>query len=190
MVGGVVSGDPDAFELFVRQYEGRIRQFVRNGGVPASDVPDVAQDILIEALRQISLGQFEHRSNVATWMRRVAHGRIVDYWRSRGRRGRDRTSSLETADLTTAHFSTPAAQEARLLVAQALATMPPRHRIAITAHCRAGVRVETLAQLFGLSVQRTRNIITEAKAMFRTKVCGGEKTMEPGRLESKNDDRD
>jgi DNA-directed RNA polymerase specialized sigma24 family protein len=59
--------------------------------------------------------------------------------------------------------------------------MPPRHRLAIAAHFRGGVSVEDLASSFGLSVARTRNIITEAKDMFRNRVCGGPDKSRPSR---------
>lgn len=182
MVGAVVAGDSDAVGLFVCEYTGRIQRAVREAGVPSSDFEDVAQDILIEALRQLSLNRFQYRSSLRTWVRHVTEGRIADYWRARGRRGRDKTVPLESIDASTPNFLTPAAQEARLLVQEALAAMPVRHRLAITAHFRAGMPVDELARVFSLSVPRTRNIITEAKTMFRRAVRGVGKTRGSRRL--------
>lgn len=115
-------------------------------------------------------------------MRRIAEGRIVDYWRATGRRGRQKTVPFEALDPSTPNFLGAPAQEARLLAEEALAAMPVRHRLAVTAHCRAGMPVDELARLFGLSVQRTRNIITEAKNMFQCHIRGIGKIRRPRRL--------
>lgn len=175
LVEGLGTGDSAAAEAFVRQFEPRIRRAVREANVPAADVPDLTQDILIEAVRQITAGQFQHRATLLTWLRHLTRGRVADYWRAASRRGLGKHVPVERAALTERSFLTPAAQEARLLAEQALGSMPVRHRIAITAHCRGGVPIDELARLFGLSVQRTRGIVTEAKRLFRSAICG-EKT--------------
>jgi len=187
LIGGVGAGDPHAMELFVRQHERSILRVVRDAGVPAADIHDVSQEILLEVLRQLSAGQFEGRSSVRTWLKHVAHGRIVDYWRGRGRRALGHAVSLDAVESADFNFSTPAAQETRLLAEEALATMPVRHRVAITAHCRGGMSVEELARLFGLSEKRTRNLITEAKAMFRSHVCGHGKMGVRRRLDQRDE---
>ena len=69
-----------------------------------------------------------------------------------------------------------------MLVQEALETMPLRHRLAITAHCRGNMPIDELARVFGLSADRTRGIVTEAKAMFRQLVCAREKNAQTERL--------
>lgn len=183
LINAIVAGDANATELFVRDNEPRIRRAVRDAGVPSADAPDVVQDIIIEAVRQLSRGQFAQRASLRTWIRTIAEGRIVDYRRAAGRRGSRETVSLEAVEVHVNSFASPAEQEIRLLVEDALDAMPVRHRIALVAHCRAGMPVEELARLFGLSVKRTRNIVTEAGKMFRSEVLGLGKTPGERRLQ-------
>ena len=171
IVGGLNAGDANAAEEFVRTYGREVTRAVRNGGVPRADVPDVAQEVMIEAIRQLSHGGFQHRSSIRTWLQHIVRGRIADYWRWTGRRGRGRHLPIEDAEPVPDFFA-PAAQGIRLLVEQTLASMPARHRVALVAHCRGRVPVEELARTLGLSVSRTRNVITEAKGLFRDGVCG------------------
>jgi DNA-directed RNA polymerase specialized sigma24 family protein len=92
--------------------------------------------------------------------------------------------SLETTDHRRNEFATDAPQEVLLLTEEALLALPPRHRLAIVAHCRGNVPIEDLARLFGLSIARTRGIVTEAKRWFRELVCGPEKIPHTRRLKS------
>lgn len=183
IVIGLVNGDADLTTIFVQRYEPRVRRAVIDAGVPATDADDVTQEILIEAIRQLSRGAFQHRSSLRTWMRHVTEGRIVDYWRASSRRGRGKTVPFEELPTSTSSLLAPPGQDARILAEEALTSMPPRHRIALVAHFRAGVNVEDLAKLLGVSVERTRGILTEAKALFRKGVCGREETRAPKRLD-------
>jgi RNA polymerase sigma factor (sigma-70 family) len=182
IVSGVIAGDNSATEAFVREYEPRIKRAVREARIPAADAQDVVQDVLIEAIRQLSAGKFEERAALGTWLRRIISGRVVDYWRREGRRGLGKRVPIESLATGGEEFMTPASQDATLLVEDALEAMPIRHRLAITAHCRGQVPVEDLARLFGVSVDRTRGIVTEAKAMFREHVLGSSKRPRPQRL--------
>ena len=182
IIGRVMLGDAQAVEMLVRQFGPRIRRAVQEARVPPIDIDDVVQDVTVEAVRQLSAGRFEQKASLRTWLRHITHGRIVDYWRAAARRGLGKVVSLEAVDGRLPEFLTEASQEALLLTEEALATMPPRHQLAIRAHCREGLPIGDLARLFGLSVDRTRGIVTEAKRMFRRHVRGNEKRPVPRRL--------
>jgi RNA polymerase sigma factor (sigma-70 family) len=182
LVAALAIGDAEATASFVGTFEVRIRHAVQAAGVPQADVPDLTQDILIEALRQLGGPQFKLRSKLGNWVAIVTKGRIVDYRRKSASRGAGKHIPLDMMEPSAASFATPAAQEARLLAHQARDLMPLRHRMALMAHFRQGISVEELAQAFGLSTKRTRTILTEAKAMFRELLQPGEKSPSGRRL--------
>ena len=126
----------------------------------------------MEILRQLAAGRFRSPGALRTWLGRIAHGRIIDYWRSRRRRPLGHAVSLEALQSNAPRLLTPASQEARLMAEDALAAMPVRQRFLIAAHYRGDVPVPELARMLGLSEKRTRNLITEAKRLFRAYVTG------------------
>lgn len=183
IVRGVVDGEPGAAEAFVRECQPGVEQTVRASRVPPADAPDVVQDALIEALRQLSRGRFEQRSSLRTWVARIARGKAIDYWRASGRRGLGRLVPLDAVDTGVGRFGTQAAQEARLLVEGALRAMPARLNLVLRLRYREGMAVEEVARRLGLSESRTRNLVTEAQRALREHVCGRGKATVRRRLE-------
>jgi RNA polymerase sigma-70 factor (ECF subfamily) len=184
----IAAGDSDAIDTFVRRHERDVRQFVRGAGVPAADVPDVCQEVLLDAVRQLSIGRFEGRASIRTWLWQIARGKSATYRRSR-RRALDRAASIEFDSASSPDFMAHADQELRLHVAAALAELSPRHRIALVAHVRGEVSVQDLCRLFGLTEKRVRNLIAEAKRQFREQICGRGNVERRRRLTGKGDDR-
>jgi RNA polymerase sigma factor (sigma-70 family) len=182
LLTGLAIGDAEAKASFVHMFERRVRHAVQAAGVPQTDVPDVTQDVLIEALRQLGGAEFKLRGKLGNWVATLTKGRIIDYRRKSARRGAGRHVSIDVMDVSAASFATPPGQEARILANEARDLMPMRHRMALMLHCRHGISVEELARAFGLSTKRTRTIITEAKAMFRELIQTGEKSPSGRRL--------
>jgi RNA polymerase sigma-70 factor (ECF subfamily) len=71
----------------VREHAGRVRRVLARRGVPASELPDVEQEVFIVAHRK--LAAFEGRSSIATWLLGIAanvasqHRRSARYRRER-----------------------------------------------------------------------------------------------------------
>ena len=81
--------DPHHSQLtsLVREHAGRVRRVLARRGVPASELPDVEQEVFIVAHRK--LAAFEGRSSIATWLLGIAanvasqHRRSARYRRER-----------------------------------------------------------------------------------------------------------
>lgn len=84
LVEGLRSGDDEAFETLVRTYGGRMlavaRRLLRN----EQDAQDVVQAAYLSAFR--SVGQFDGRCQVATWLHRIVVNTALMRMRSRRRK--------------------------------------------------------------------------------------------------------
>jgi RNA polymerase sigma-70 factor (ECF subfamily) len=157
-VRGCRSGDIDAFDAFVNQFTAVIMRRVSRLAVPASDCADVCQEVLIAAAAQLQSGRFHERAALATWLHHIATGKAIDYHRRRSARDRAVVGARRDARHCTA------GREQGALLKEALAILPPRDRLAFVRFYVCGLPVEEIARAMGLSVSRTREILTMTKA--------------------------
>src|SRR4051812_29734419 len=81
LVAAIVRGDEWAEERFDKRFRLWIEGIARKRGVPECDRSDVVQDALFEAIRQLRLGAFQHRSALSSWVYTIASGRTIDQMR-------------------------------------------------------------------------------------------------------------
>src|SRR4051794_29120753 len=77
------AGQADAWEDLTGLYRPLIVGWLNRQGVPAGDLDDVTQDILLSVVKQ--LPTFEHsgrRGAFRSWLRVIACRRTADYWRA------------------------------------------------------------------------------------------------------------
>src|SRR5262245_34972515 len=80
------SGNQDAAAIFEARFRPRIEAIARRRGVPSADRPDVVQDVLLDALRQIAAGTFRQDASLSTWLHILVNGWVSSYFRKRGSR--------------------------------------------------------------------------------------------------------
>lgn len=81
------NADPTGWHEFVQLYEPLFRSLARRAGVPAQDIPDVVQEILIRLLR--ALPGFEYapeRGRFRAWLCAVCRTAVADWRRRQTRR--------------------------------------------------------------------------------------------------------
>src|SRR5690349_25180192 len=79
LVRRILAGDRAAIEYFCHKYRPRFMLIANRLGVPHQDTEDVAQNTLIDALRQ--LPHFRWDSSLARWLDRILRGNVVNRWR-------------------------------------------------------------------------------------------------------------
>jgi RNA polymerase sigma-70 factor (ECF subfamily) len=84
--------DVEAFGRFVDLYQNRVYGFVRRMVPNSEEAADVTQEVFIRAFQ--SFVRFDGRSNVRTWLFRIAHNLCID-------RARKASRSLSAVSLST-----------------------------------------------------------------------------------------
>src|SRR5262245_66232804 len=80
------AGDQGAWQDLTDLYRPLIVGWLRYQAVPASEVDDLVQDILLTVVQNLS--SFRHsgrRGAFRSWLRAIAYSRACDFWRARGR---------------------------------------------------------------------------------------------------------
>lgn len=83
IIGKVLAGNTDAFELLVSRYRDRVFRIV-GARVPPDEIDDVAQQVFIRAFR--SLPKCRKPEAFGGWLSAIAVRTCCDFWRGRYRR--------------------------------------------------------------------------------------------------------
>ena len=80
------AGDARAWQDLTDLYRPLIVVWLRHQGVPAAEVDDLVQDILLSVVQNLSTFRHSGRPGAfRSWLRAIAHSRACDFWRARGR---------------------------------------------------------------------------------------------------------
>lgn len=117
-------------------------------------------DTLITAWRRA--GDLRDDGALRTWLLRIATRHAL----SRRRRPRHTSTSLELAvPVSAASIDEPSAD--RLVIAEALADLPPKMRAAVALHHYAGLSVPQVADAMGTSQNTTKSNLRDGMARLR-----------------------
>jgi RNA polymerase sigma-70 factor (ECF subfamily) len=171
----MIGGDRAALRQFSDQYLQRLAAFVqRRVGRTAVAVEDIVQGAAIRALR--ALPQYRGEASLFTWLCQIASSELADQRRRLQRR--ITTVSLES-DAQAARIvdampmppdcpgGTPELTDGDSLVADALASIPPRYARVLEWKYGDEASVEEIARLTGQTPVAAQSLLARARDAFR-----------------------
>ena len=173
----IIAGDADAIESFVNRYRARFERIAKSKHVPYPDYQDVAQEALVDGLRQIS--RFQWECSLGSWLERIVRGHIINWFRklppsmtqiNAVSPNSDKRGGVEEIEQLTLHAN----QETTLLVREALKAMSSKYRMLLILNLVVGLKGWEIAERLGIPKGTVGRNITEAKERFRQKLMGGE----------------
>lgn len=175
------AGDPEAFARLVALHEGMVYNLAARLLGDGEEARDVSQDVFLQVYR--TLGRFEGRSSVKTWIYRIVVNQCHNRRRFWRRRGRSQSRPLE--DLT-------AAEEARLsssaphsslspfervdraeraaCVQEALLSLSFAHRAVLLLRDAEGLSCEAVAEALALPVGTVKSRLARAREALRARL--------------------
>lgn len=169
-------GDIDAFRALVEQHSrylfGVVYRLVRN----TEDAQDVVQNTWLKVHAQLS--RFEARSEVRTWLTRIAVNCAIDYLRSSKRR----EAAFDPADLEehatqAAHAPQPGAErlvlagEIEARVGQTMSCLTTIERAAFMLRHVEGMSISEIGSELGLKTSATKHCIFRAVRKMRAALA-------------------
>lgn len=165
-------GDADAFTVLCAPFEGLVYRHCLQMLKNSADAQDAAQETMLRAYR--SFAAFEGRSELGTWLFRIAHNVSLDTLK-RGYRQREGTS----LDTLREHGFDPPAQggspEAGYLqkseqaaLREALSALPERQQTLLSLRYGDGMPYEQIARVMGLTLGTVKSALSRAKEALRT----------------------
>ncbi len=77
-----LSGDRNAISILIERHSARVRDYIRMMVKDYDVADDILQETLIKAVRFIDEGRYTDSGRFLSWVLRIAHNRVLDYFRS------------------------------------------------------------------------------------------------------------
>ena len=171
-------GDPTAFARLVALHEGMVFNLAARLIGDAEEAKDVAQDVFLQVYR--TLGRFEGRSSLKTWIYRIAVHEASNHRRSRIRRHRREPFSLEesttepVSSLADGRAETPyqvlEQSERQDLVKRALASLAQPYRTVVVLREMEGLSYEEIARVLGVAEGTVKSRLMRGRELLRRKI--------------------
>lgn len=164
-------GDVSAFEALYARYKGPLYRYVMNHCRPQSAAADIFQDIWSRVIA--ARERYEAKASFAAWLYRIAHHCVIDHYRSRTRKGSDRTEDIEAhgETLSVAGHEQPDAQVQHAQLEdsfqQALAELPQEQRDVFLLFEESGLGLKEIAQIVGVPAQTVKSRLRYALNKLR-----------------------
>jgi RNA polymerase sigma-70 factor (ECF subfamily) len=159
------AGDSEAFRLLVERHSRSLFKLAYRMTGNEHDAEDVVQEAFLKAYR--NLDRFEERSQVSSWLYRIASNCAFDVLRRRQRRD-SRLDSLDVDDAPEPHAEAPGPDrvalggDVRRGLETALERMSARERAAFVLRHFEGRSVKEIELLLGLDTTAVKQSVCRA----------------------------
>jgi RNA polymerase sigma-70 factor (ECF subfamily) len=157
LLARATAGDLDAFSKLIRAYERRVASVLYRLLDDRRDVEEATQDVFVQAWR--NLGRFRGRSQLFTWLYRIA---VNEALMRRRRRSHDIVPLDER--LTAAADPEPGLRD---LLVRELAALPFEQRTAVVLRDVEGLSNAEVAEALGISVAAAKSRIHRGRMQIR-----------------------
>jgi len=174
IIGKVLSGNIDAFEDLVLEYQKNIYNLALRMTGNTEDASDITQEAFIKAYN--SLSSFRNDSKFSVWLYRIASNLCTDFLRSKSRKPyqsltvEDEVGEEAQLDIADDSFSPEVMLERSLTrdaVRRGLDSLPPEHREILLLRELAGMSYDEIANTLSLEAGTVKSRIFRA----RKKLC-------------------
>jgi RNA polymerase sigma-70 factor (ECF subfamily) len=174
------SGNQEAFKVLVERHSRSLYRLAYRMTGKAEDAEDVVQETFIRAFRQLS--RFEARSNVSTWLYRIAFNCAVDFLRSRP--GREAATEADVLERLAPAATGPTmddlvyAGQIGERMQLALGDLSEKERAAFLMRHYHGCSIEEIGSTLGMKTNATKHSIFRAVKKMRVAMQGLMRTTE------------
>jgi RNA polymerase sigma-70 factor, ECF subfamily len=170
------AGDAAAFDALYARHKGGLYRYLLRQCRKAGVAEEMFQDVWMNLIR--ARASYVPSAKFTTWLYRIAHNRLIDYYRESGRvhlvSADDETHANLVAALPTAQNEQPERRaEARELGARlrkAVAALPAAQREAFLLQYEGGLSLAEIAELTGSGVETVKSRLRYATNKLRSEL--------------------
>jgi len=82
LLNSYLSGDRSAMSQLIERHSRRVRDYIRMMVKDNDVADDIHQETFIKAVRVIDEGRYTDSGKFLSWVLRIAHNRVLDYFRA------------------------------------------------------------------------------------------------------------
>lgn len=164
----ILEGDTAAVTQFYQQYVGKMRQYLQNRLPETEDIEAFTNDIFLEAIDSLPL--FEGKSSLTTWLYKIAHHKVVDFYRKK-KINSLLLSQLPFLELVAHEVYQPEFQyeknKIRDKIEFTLRSLSAKYRRILKLHYEEQKSVKEIALIMDLSFKATESLLYRARQEFK-----------------------
>lgn len=163
----ILKGDSRAVIEFYKSYSPKILSYLTRK-LPREDAQEITNDVFLEAIDSLSLLQKEQ--NVSAWLYRIAHNKMVDFYRKRKIKS-ILLSQVPFLQILASEINQPEFQfeknKARDRIELVLHNISQKYRKILILHYEEEMPVKKLSIIFNLSFKATESLLFRARQSFK-----------------------
>lgn len=168
VIEGVREGNPQAVSKFYKQNSGKILNYLIGKLPNKEDAEDLTNDVFLEAID--SLNFLSKEENLGAWLFKIAHNKMVDYYRKRKIKS-ILLSQIPYVELIAKEISQPEFQfeknRIRDKIEKTFYQLSEKYQKILRLHYEEDMPVKQLSNEFKLSFKATESLLFRARKQFK-----------------------
>lgn len=167
-----LEGEAEAFSEIIEAYKNSLYPMIYRWVGGKETAEEILQDVFLKAFRQLK--KFRRESKFSTWLFQIALNRCRDFYRSqRVRKEEPLNPEMPILDTKPREDENVSAQEEILRLRQALKSLPPIYREALSLRYLNEMTHEEIAQALGEKLSNVKMRVTRGLIRLRKKLQEG-----------------
>lgn len=158
LLNSYLQGDQSAISKLIERHSRRVRDYIRMMVKDADLAEDIFQETFIKAVRVIDEGRYTDNGRFLSWVLRIAHNQVIDYFRAQKQNRQVSESSAGYNVLGTLRFAENSIED-RMVSSQIEADvralvelLPQEQRDVVRMRYYDGLSFKEIAEQTGVSI--------------------------------------
>lgn len=168
LIDKILAGNPQAVSDFHKEYSEKILRYLNNRLPSREDAEDLTNDVFFEAID--SLNFLNKEENLGAWLFKIAHNKMVDYYRKRKIKS-ILLSQIPYVELIAKEISQPEFQfeknKIRDKIERTFYQLSEKYQKILRLHYEEDMPVKQLSIEFKLSFKATESLLFRARKQFK-----------------------
>lgn len=168
LIHRILAGDETAIPEFYKSYSPKLLSYLKRKLPKEEDAQEIVNDVFFEAIDALPL--FQEKSSILTWLYRIAHNKIVDFYRKR---------KIKSFLLSQAPFLEIVAKDihnpefefeknrVRDAIESSLHALSDPYKKILKMHYEEDIAVKDIAEILKLSFSATQSLLFRARQSFK-----------------------
>lgn len=158
LLSSYLQGNKSAISQLIERHSRRVRDYIRMMVKDNDVADDIFQETFIKAVRVIDEGRYTDNGKFLSWILRIAHNQVIDYFRARKQIRQVNESDAGYDILGTMHFAEPTVED-RIVAEQVdddvralVERLPEEQRQVVKLRYYDNLSFKEIAELTGVGI--------------------------------------
>ena len=158
LLNSYISGDKSAISQLIERHSRRVKEYIRMMVKDNDVADDIFQETFIKAVRVIDEGRYTDNGKFLSWILRIAHNQVIDYFRSRKQQKQVNETDAGYNVLGTLRFAEPTIEDEMVAtqissdVRRLVDQLPEEQREVVMMRYYSGLSFKDIAEQTDVSI--------------------------------------